>query len=49
MVGGHSVHEWQAILLTTVVTSIHFNCTENEKELTPRGGHGNNPVMQVSH
>jgi len=33
---GHTVHERQAILLTSVVIS-HTFCTENENELTPTG------------
>ena len=36
MGGGHAVHEWQAILLTTVVIS-HTFCIAKENKLTPRG------------
>ena len=43
MSGGHAVHEWQAILLTTVVIS-HMFCMVKENELTPEG-HGSNHVI----
>ena len=36
MTGRHTVHEWQAILSTTVVI-FHTFCMKNEKQLTPEG------------
>ena len=43
MGGGHTVHEREGILSTTVVIS-HTFWMENENELTSEG-HGNNHVM----
>jgi len=36
MGGGHAVHEWQAVLSTTVVICQTF-CMGNKNDLTPRG------------
>ena len=37
MGGGHAVHEQQAIYRPWMVVISHTFCTENEKDLTPRG------------